>query len=150
MWVKNQHQHHYFCVFPGKCWVLGVQDEKKEVEGKGEGGRGRERGGGGEGGSRVLDMSDNQRCEPLPHGLRDDHGQSIVHIMVASRSRRSVKKVRFSAENSIFHELRTLMLEGPNLVRIFSHFMNITFSPKKRQGPNYVKSKPSFFGFSPD
>ena len=38
------------------------------------------------------------------------------------------------------------MLEGPNFVNfLFSHFMNITFSPKKRQGPNYVNAKTFLF-----
>ena len=55
-------------------------------------------------------------------------------------------------KNSMVHEIRTLMLEGANFVNffLFSHFMNITFSQKKRQGPNYVNAKTFLFGVSPN
>ena len=66
-------------------------------------------------------------------------------IMVKFRSRTRVKKVRFLLKNNTFHLSRTLFWESPNYVNNFPHFINITLSTKKRQGPNHVNIKTFLF-----
>ena len=53
----------------------------------------------------------------------------------------------FQLENSMVHEIRTLMLEGPNFVKFFLFliFKTSLFPRKKRQGPNYVNAKTFLF-----
>ena len=104
-----------FAFFPRNCRVLGGQEERKEEEGKGEGGRG----GGEEGGSRVLDISDSHWASIRRTGSE----VSLEGHLCSSRSNLvdhfALKKCVFLLKNSMFHEIRTLMLEGPNFVNFF-------------------------------
>ena len=84
----------------------------------------------------VLDISDGQRASICRIGSKvslDDHlclsWSNFVHDI-------ALKRYVFLLKNSTFHKIRPLLLGGPNLVKIVSHFINITFSLKKRQGPN--------------
>ena len=120
--------------FPRKCGVLGGQEEKKEEKGKGEGRRRKEeeredrvfltfrmvKGRGSAAPGSVMTL-EGDLCSSVSNFVRD----------VAS------KMYVFQLENSMVHEIRTLMLEGPNFVKFFLFLIlkNITFSPKKRQGP---------------
>ena len=116
--------------------MWGFRRSRREERGEREG-RGREEEGGGEGRSRVLDISDGQRASIRRTGsvmtLEGDLCSSWSNFVDHFASKMYV----FQLENSMVHEIRTLMLEGPNFVNffLFPHFKNITFSPKKRQGP---------------
>ena len=108
--------------------------EKEELEGRGREG-GQE--GGGEGRSRVLDISDGQRASIRRTGsvmtLEGDLCSSWSNFVddVASKIR-----TFFSWKTAWVHEIRTLMLEGPNFVKFFLFLIltNITFSPKRTTG----------------
>ena len=75
--------------------------------------------GGGEGGSRVLDISDGQRASIRRTGsvmtLEGDLCSSWSNLVDHFASKMYV----FQLENSMVHEIRTLMLEGPNFVKFF-------------------------------
>ena len=72
----------FFRFSQGVVGFLGGQEERKEEEGKGGRGRGEE---GKEEGHVFLTFVWSKGEHPT-HQLCDDLGQSIVHIMVASRS----------------------------------------------------------------
>ena len=78
--------------FPRNFKVLGVQEERREDEGKGEERRRMEE----ERGSCVLDISDGQWASNLPSGSVMILGCHLCSsIMVKFRSRRCFTKVRF-------------------------------------------------------
>ena len=81
--------------------------------------REKEERGGGEGGSRVLDISDGQRASIRRTGsvmtLEGDLCSSWSNLVDHFASKMYV----FQLENSMVHEIRTLMLEGPNFVKFF-------------------------------
>ena len=103
----------------------------------------KERGGGGEGGSRVLDISDGHWASIRHTGSDvslDSHfcssWSNFVHDVAS-------KMYVFQLKDSIFHQIGPSCWQGPFWG--FPHFKNITFSPKKRQGPNYVNAKTFLF-----
>ena len=89
------------------------------MEGKGEGERGEKE----ERASCVLDISDG-------HWVTHCRSGSVMSFDGNFAS----KRYCFQLKNSTFHLSRTFFLEGPNSVKNFPHFINITFSAKKRQG----------------
>ena len=56
-----------------------------------------------------------------------DPGSAHYQISFTTSRQKSV----FHLKNSTLHFNRTLFFEGPNNVKIFPHFINITFSPEK-------------------
>ena len=98
--------------------MWGFRRSRREERGEREG-RGKERGGGGEGGSRVLDISDGHWASNCRIGcvmtLEGDLCSSMSNLVDHFASKMYV----FQLENSMVHEIRTLMLEGPNFVKFF-------------------------------
>ena len=116
--------------------MKGFRRSRRE-ERKGREGRGREREGGGEGGSRVLDISDGQRARVGRTGSEVSLEGDLCSSWSNFVDDVALKMYVFQLENSMVHEIRTLMLEGPNFVKFFLFLILKTsfFSPKKRQGP---------------
>ena len=98
--------------------MWGFRRSRREERGEREG-RGKEEEGGGERGSRVLDISDGQRTSIRRTGsvmtLEGDLCSSMSNFVRDVASKMYV----FQLENSMVHEIRTLMLEGPNFVKFF-------------------------------
>ena len=98
--------------------MWGFWRSRREERGEREG-RGKEEEGGGEGGSRVLDILDGQRASIRRTGsvmtLEGDLCSSMSNFVHDVASKMYV----FQLENSMVHEIRTLMLEGPNFVKFF-------------------------------
>ena len=72
-----------------------------------------------EGGTRVLDISDGQRVSIRRTGSEvslDSHFCSSWSHLV---DHFALKRCVFLLKNSMVHEIRTLMLEGPNFVKFF-------------------------------
>ena len=97
--------------------MWGFRRSRREERGEREG-RGKEEEGG-ERGSRVLDNSDGQRTSIRRTGsvmtLEGDLCSSMSNFVRDVASKMYV----FQLENSMVHEIRTLMLEGPNFVKFF-------------------------------
>ena len=114
--------------------MWGFRRSRREERGEREG-RGKEEEGGGEGGSRVLDISDGQRTSIRRTGsvmtLEGDLCSSMSNFVHDVASKMYV----FQLENSMVHEIRTLMLEGPNFVKFFFFsFQKHHFFPEKTTG----------------
>ena len=98
--------------------MCGFWRSRREERG-GREGRGREEDGGGEGGYCVLDILDGHWASIRRTGsvmtLEGDLCSSWSHLVQDVASKMYV----FQLENSMVHEIRTLMLEGPNFVKFF-------------------------------
>ena len=98
--------------------MWGFRRSRREERGEREG-RGKEEEGGGEGGSRVLDISDGQRTSIRRTGSEVSLEGDLCSSWSNFVDDVALKRCVFLLENSMVHDIRTLMLEGPNFVKFF-------------------------------
>ena len=112
--------------------MLGVQEERKEEEGKGEGGSRME-----EERAGTVFLTFRMVSGRATAGVDRRSAWTVTcahHCRISFTTSRQ-KKYVFLMKNSNFHLSRTLFLEGPNYMKnIFPHFINITFSSRKTTG----------------
>ena len=115
---------------------------------KRKGGEERRRRGCGKGGYCVLDISDGHWASHCQIGSVMISGSHFCSSWSNFVDHFASKRYAFLLKNSTFHQIRTLMLKGPNFVKFFSlSFHKHFFTETKRQGPNYVNAKTFLFNF---